>query len=86
MEIPKNSSETQTEQKKTLDKWELVGFAWELGYIIALPIIIFGLAGKWLDAKMDNATPWFTLSAIILAITMTTVWLTKRLKKYIKIK
>ncbi|OGE87649.1 MAG: hypothetical protein A3J07_02950 [Candidatus Doudnabacteria bacterium RIFCSPLOWO2_02_FULL_49_13] len=84
MENSKNPSETEIDKKKTLDKWEVVGFAWELGYIIALPLVIFALAGKWADARMANDTPWITLIGIFLAIGLTTVWLTQRLKKYIK--
>ena len=74
--------------KKTEDpevkKWALVNLAMELGYIIALPLVVFALAGKWLDHRLADKTPWFTLLGIILAITFTTIWLTKKLKEYIK--
>jgi len=69
---------------KMTNKWALASLGLELGFIIALPLVALGLAGKWLDHKIGNATPWFTLLGIILAITSTTIWLTKRLKQYIK--
>ena len=84
MENPQNPIETQKEKKTTLNKWELVGFAWELGYIIALPILVLALGGKWLDNRYGHEFPWVTLIGIALAITTTTLWLTRRLKKYIK--
>ena len=67
-----------------INKWKLVNLAMELGYIIALPLLVLALAGKWLDMKLDNHIPWFTLLGIVLAITATTIWLTKKLKQYIK--
>lgn len=84
MENPQIPPKSEKQGRQTLDKWEVVGFAWELGYIIALPIIAFGLAGKWIDGKMGNDPQWITLIGIALAIATTTIWLIKRLKKYIK--
>jgi len=71
MEMPKN-------------KWGLAGIALELGYIIALPLLGFALAGKWLDQRLHHSIPWFTLLGIVLAIAATTAWLTKKIKEYLK--
>ncbi len=67
--------------KKSLDKGELVSLAFELGFIIALPIIAFGFAGKWLDAK-SGTEPLFTLTGILLAIVFTSVWIYRKFKNY----
>ncbi|MBI3952857.1 MAG: AtpZ/AtpI family protein [Candidatus Doudnabacteria bacterium] len=67
----------------SLTKWKVLSLSMELGFIIALPLVALGLAGKWLDGKLGT-TPWFTLAAIILAITATTVWLIKRFKELLK--
>ncbi|MBI2607672.1 MAG: AtpZ/AtpI family protein [Candidatus Doudnabacteria bacterium] len=74
-----------SEQKpdQSLSKWRLVNLAFELGFIIALPLVGFGLIGKWLDEKFDT-DPWLTLIAILIAIISTTIWLTKRIKELIK--
>ncbi|OGE80413.1 MAG: hypothetical protein A2660_01835 [Candidatus Doudnabacteria bacterium RIFCSPHIGHO2_01_FULL_45_18] len=66
-----------------INKWRIANLGFEMGFIIALPLLVFILVGKWLDAKF-NSTPWLTLTGIVLAITLTTTWLTKRLKEYIK--
>ena len=71
MEIPKNN-------------WKIVNLAMELGFIIALPLLVFAFAGKWLDDRLALSTPWFTLLGMVIAITSTTIWLTKKLKEYIK--
>jgi hypothetical protein len=67
-----------------IQKWRLASLAMEMGFIIALPLILFGLGGKWLDHRLHLQTPWFTLLGIVLAIASTTVWLTQKLKEYIK--
>jgi hypothetical protein len=64
-------------------KWNMINLASELGFIIALPIVVFALAGKWADHKFGTY-PWLTLAGIVIAITSTTLWMTKRLKQYIK--
>ncbi len=76
----------QNEQKPNNDlmkKWGMVNLATEFGFIIALPLVVFALLGKWLDGKWGTF-PWLTLAGIVLAITSTTIWMTKRLKSYIK--
>jgi hypothetical protein len=79
--IPKDQNPKKSQIPN--DKWGLVGLATELGYIIALPLLAFALIGKYLDGKL-HTSPWLTLVGIIMAITLTTVWLTNKLKKYIK--
>jgi F0F1-type ATP synthase assembly protein I len=45
--------------------------AMELGYMIAIPIVLFALGGRFLDKKMDSS-PWFLLAGICLSIVLTT--------------
>ena len=59
-----------------------MNLAFEFGYIIALPLVILGLIGKYLDQKYGSE-PWLTLAGIALAIGLTTFWLTRRIKEYI---
>ena len=76
--------ELETEQPKRpvkLDKRELISLAFELGFIIALPILAFGYAGKWLDLKWGT-TPFITLAGILLAIVSTSIWIYKKFKTY----
>ncbi len=84
MEISNPKDQIPNKSQVPNNKWALVNLAFELGFVIALPVVAFGFLGKWLDAKVGNETPWFTLFGIVLAITSTTFWLAKRLKQYIK--
>ncbi len=75
---------TQPQNPKDLNKWRLANLAMELGFIIALPLLAFVYLGKWVDGRLHTSFPYFTLLGILLAITATTIWLTRKLKEYIK--
>lgn len=47
--------------------WSALNLAWELGYTIALPIVIFGFGGAWLDKKFGTS-PAFLLAGIGLSV------------------
>ena len=78
--MPENNEKPNNDIMK---KWGMVNLATEFGFIIALPLVVFALVGKWADHKFGTY-PWLTLAGIAIAITTTTVWMTKRLKGYIK--
>lgn len=67
----------------SLNKSELVSIAFQLGFIIALPVIAFGFLGKWLDAKAGTY-PMLTLIGILTAILATSVWMYRKFKGYFK--
>lgn len=71
------------EKPRKVTKWTMVALAFELGYIIALPIIILGLFGKYLDARFDS-DPYFKLGGVLLAIVTSTLWLSKRFSELFK--
>jgi len=52
--------------------WSALGFAWELGYSIVIPIVVFALIGRLLDKKLDTS-PWLLLLGILISIIVTTV-------------
>ncbi len=43
-----------------------IGFAWELGYTIAIPAVLFGIGGAYLDKYLD-VSPLFLLIGMLLA-------------------
>jgi hypothetical protein len=67
----------------TITKWTMASLAAEFGFIIAIPLVVLGLLGKWLDARIDTF-PLFTLAGIVLAVVSTSVWMYKRLKGYVR--
>jgi F0F1-type ATP synthase assembly protein I len=71
------------ENKQNDKPWSALGFAWELGYSIVIPIMIFALVGRILDKKMDTS-PWFLLLGILISIVVTTVLVYQKTIKIIK--
>lgn len=75
--------ETPNSNNNQLNKWRVASLALELGFIIALPLVILGMLGKYLDGKFGSY-PWVTLVGILLAIGSTTVWMVRRFKELMK--
>ena len=46
-----------------------LGLAWSLGYMIVIPILIFGVGGVMLDKKL-NSFPIFVFIGFVLAMTV----------------
>lgn len=63
--------------------WQVLDLAWSLGYMIVLPLIVFGLGGRWLDTR-TGSFPLFFILGLVLAISSTSVWLFARIKTFIK--
>jgi len=60
--------------------WQL---AWELGYTIAIPIVLFALLGRWADEKLSSS-PWLLLVGIIISILISSLLIYQRVKKLLK--
>ena len=59
--------------------WAAVGLAWELGYIIALPIVILGLGGAYAD-KAYGTSPGFLLAGILLSLLLSGIGVYRKVK------
>ena len=62
---------------------QLLSFAWDLGYMIAVPIVVFAIGGAWLDKRFDSS-PFLLLSGIFLAILTTSLWIRSKLTDLLK--
>ena len=69
--------------KDRMKNRELLSVGFELAYIIALPVIGFSLAGKWLDGRFGTM-PLFTMIGIVLAIVSTTIWIYRSFRDKMK--
>lgn len=47
--------------------WAAIGLAWQLGYTVAVPLVLLALGGRFLDRKFGT-TPWLLLVGITLAL------------------
>ncbi len=63
--------------------WTALGLAWELGYVIALPLVIFALVGRWLDHRWGTS-PLMILVGVVVAFIITSIWLATKLKEITK--
>ncbi len=59
--------------------WAAVSLAWELGYLIALPIIILAFGGAWLDKKLGT-TPLFILTGVFLSLIISGIGIYRKVK------
>ena len=64
-------NQPQPESKKPVDNglsmWQALGFAWEMGYNMAIPLIFLALGGRLLDRYLETS-PLFLLIGIMLSI------------------
>ncbi|MEK7516510.1 MAG: AtpZ/AtpI family protein [Patescibacteria group bacterium] len=60
--------------------WSALALAWELGYTIAIPIVIFAIGGRFLDKKLGSS-PIFLLLGILLALIVSGVGVYRRTKR-----
>lgn len=70
--------------KKAFTFATLAGMVGELGFIIAIPLIVTILAGIWLDKKF-NTTPFFIIVGILLSITTSSIAIGRKIKQLNKI-
>ncbi|MEK7523881.1 MAG: AtpZ/AtpI family protein [Patescibacteria group bacterium] len=63
--------------------WSVLSLAWELGYMIALPIVILGIGGAWLDKKIGTS-PAFLLIGIFLSLIVSGIGVYRKTKAIIE--
>jgi hypothetical protein len=61
--------------------WTVLNLAWELGYLIALPIVILGFGGAWLDKKFGTS-PILLLAGIGLSVIISGIAVYRKIKVF----
>jgi ATP synthase protein I len=73
-----------TEKNQKPDSsWSALGLAWELGYTIAVPLVLFALIGRFLDKKLGTS-PFLLLAGILLSIGVTSWLVYKKTREIIE--
>lgn len=67
------------ETKKSPQLFNALSLAWELGYIIAIPIVVLGFGGALLDKKYATS-PLFLLTGILLSILISSIGIYRKAK------
>lgn len=73
------SEKPKTESRQSL--FQALNLAWELGYTIAIPLVVLALGGRLLDKRLGTS-PWLLLAGVLVSIVITT-WLVYRKTKRI---
>lgn len=69
------SEEKRTAKAETKNTFSTLSIAWELGYMIAIPLVALTLGGRFLDKKFDTS-PLFLLVGVVVSIIFSTyaIW------------
>ncbi|MBI4599803.1 AtpZ/AtpI family protein [Candidatus Uhrbacteria bacterium] len=60
------------------------GLALQMGYLIAIPLVVFALLGRFVDSALGSS-PLFFLMGILFAITCSTVLVYKKTMALLKV-
>ena len=71
-----------SQQRRAL--WDALGLAWEMGYTIAVPLILFALGGRFLDRWLATA-PWLMLGGIGVAIAISSIAITRKIRQVCRV-
>lgn len=55
-----------------------MGFAWDFGIVVVVPLVVLGVLGRYLDNKLATS-PWLFLGGVVLAIIVSTILVVVRL-------
>ncbi len=61
----------------------VVELAWNLGFIIAIPAVVFGLLGAYVDKWLETS-PGFLLLGMACALTLSMIGIWKRIRRIIE--
>ena len=64
----------KNENKSTM--WQALSLAGQLGYTIAIPLVILALVGRFFDEKYKTS-PWLLLVGILISLVITSIWIYK---------
>lgn len=67
-----NTTEEGREKNKNEGVWYALSLAWQLGYTIAIPIVVLALVGRMLD-KRFGTSPWLLLAGIFVSLFVSTI-------------
>ncbi len=79
-----NTEKTENKTKAVFNFATLAGMVGELGFVIAVPLLAAIVAGIWVDKKFST-TPLFMIVGILLAITVSTITIGRKIKQLNKL-
>ncbi|MFA6503766.1 MAG: AtpZ/AtpI family protein [Patescibacteria group bacterium] len=85
MQIEQNQPKKDTTKavdKNSMSLGQAFSLAWELGYLMAIPLVLFALGGRLLD-KYLNTSPTFLMFGIVISIIASSILVALKATKII---
>ncbi|MBI3626777.1 AtpZ/AtpI family protein [Candidatus Uhrbacteria bacterium] len=57
--------------------WLTLKLLGDIGFLVAVPLVIFGLGGRLLDKKLHTA-PWLMLAGLVISLIITSISIYKK--------
>jgi len=70
-------------KNNTSSTWQALGLAFQLGYTIAIPAVVFALIGRVLDKKY-NTTPLLLIIGLLIALILSSISVFKKANAIMK--
>ncbi len=67
-----DKSEVSPKKENEGQVWSALSLAWQLGYTVAIPLVILALIGRLLDKKFGTS-PWLLVVGIFLSLIISTI-------------
>lgn len=83
MTTPDPQNGRKQSESQQLGLWKSVQLAWELGFLIAIPAVILGFSGAYLD-KYLGSSPAFLLAGFALAAVLSGIGVLRKVKEIFK--
>ncbi|MDA2922159.1 AtpZ/AtpI family protein [Patescibacteria group bacterium AH-259-L07] len=72
----------KSKQEKSV-VWQSISIALQLGYAIALPLVIFAIGGRLLDKHYDSS-PIFLLTGVVLSLIISSILVFIKIQRIVK--
>ncbi|MFH1620858.1 MAG: AtpZ/AtpI family protein [Patescibacteria group bacterium] len=69
--------------KKSMSPWQALNIVWDILLAIAVPTVIFGLGGRYLDKRYDTS-PIFLILGLAMSLALVSVIVTRKAKDIAK--
>jgi F0F1-type ATP synthase assembly protein I len=63
-------------------KGELIAFAFDMGFAIALPLVLFAGGGRYID-KLNGTTPLFLIIGLLLSLVSTGIIIWRKVRNFL---
>ncbi|MEK7552126.1 MAG: AtpZ/AtpI family protein [Patescibacteria group bacterium] len=72
--------EAKKQEKKPIENINLVSFAFDLGFTIAIPLVVFAFLGRLAD-RYWQISPWGLILGLLFSIIITTVLINRKVRQ-----